>query len=43
MECANFKEPYMNKARRRAAGENIETFTCSEEAYNTAIAKLEQI
>lgn len=49
MECSmsvaggnNFKEPHMNKVRRRAAGENIETFICSEEAYNIATAAIEQ-
>lgn len=33
----------MNKARHRAADEDIETYTCSEESYNIANAKLEQI
>lgn len=49
MECAmgveggnNFKEPHMKKVERRRSGEDIETFTCSEEAYNIATAKLEQ-
>jgi len=38
----NYKEPHMKKVKRRKAGEDIETFTCSEEAYNIAINKLKQ-
>lgn len=38
----NFKEPHMNKEKRRQAGEDIEVFTCSEEAYKTAYAKLNE-
>lgn len=38
----NFKEPHLNKERRRRAGENIELFMCSEEAYNIANAKVKQ-
>lgn len=49
MECCmsveegnNFKEPHMDKARGKRAGEDIETFICSKEAYNIATAKLEE-
>lgn len=49
MECSmkleggnHFKAPHMNKERRRRSGEDIETFTCSEEAYHTATTALDQ-
>jgi len=38
----NFKEPHMDKDRRRRAGEDIEVLRCSESAYKIAIDKLEQ-
>lgn len=38
----NYKEPHMKKDKRRRAGENIEVFTCSQEAYDIATAKLQQ-
>lgn len=38
----NFKEPHVKKVKRRRAGEDIEVFKCSDEAYSTATVKLEQ-
>lgn len=49
MECSmmvmggnNFKTPHMKKAKRRRCGEDLEVYTCSEQAFKISIEKLEE-